>query len=35
LSTTYEKWDDFLALRAKLDPNKLFLNPHLEAVLGV
>jgi FAD-linked oxidoreductase len=35
LSTTYEKWDDFLALRAKLDPNKLFLNPHLETVLGV
>lgn len=35
LSTTYEKWDDFLALRTKLDPNKLFLNPHLEAVLGV
>lgn len=35
LSTTYEKWDDFLALRAKMDPDKLFLNPHLEAVFGV
>lgn len=35
LSTTYEKWADFLALRAKLDPNKLFLNPHLEAVFGL
>lgn len=35
LSTTYKKWDDFLALRAKLDPDKLFLNPYLEAVFGV
>jgi FAD-linked oxidoreductase len=35
LSKTYEKWDDFLALRAKLDPDKLFLNPHLEDVFGV
>lgn len=35
LSKTYEKWDNFLALRAKLDPDKLFLNPHLEDVFGV
>lgn len=35
LSKTYEKWDDFLALRAKLDPDKLFLNPHLEDVFGL
>lgn len=35
LSKNYEKWDDFLALRQKMDPTKLFLNPHLEEVFGV
>lgn len=35
LSATYEKWDDFLALRAELDPNELFLNPHLKKVFGL
>lgn len=35
LSTTYEKWDDFLALRAKMDPDKRFLNLHLEAIFGL
>ncbi len=34
-SKNYEKWDDFLALREKMDPTKLFLNPHLEGVFGV
>lgn len=35
LAQNYEKWDDFLALRQKLDPTKLFLNPHLDEVFGV
>lgn len=35
LSTTYQKWDAFLALRAELDPNNLFLNPYLERLFGL
>lgn len=30
LRTLYPKWDDFLQLRARLDPEKKFLNPYLQ-----
>jgi L-gulonolactone oxidase len=33
LAQIYPKWQDFLALRAKLDPNKIFMNGYLERVL--
>lgn len=33
LSTVYEKWDDFVALRQKMDPDKLFLTPYMEKLL--
>jgi len=29
------KWNDFLALREKMDPDGMFLNPHLEGVFGI
>ena len=35
LQKVYEKWDDFLNLRAETDPDKLFINPHLEACFGL
>ncbi len=31
----YPRWDDFLALRQRLDPDGKFLNPHLKSVFGV
>ena len=30
LRDLYPKWDDFLALRQQLDPERKFLNPYLE-----
>ena len=30
LRDLYPKWDDFLRLRQKLDPERKFLNPYLE-----
>lgn len=35
LAAAYPKWEDFLNLRAEMDPQKLFLNPYLERILGV
>lgn len=35
LKTVYPKWDDFLALRAELDPSCLFANDYLRRYLGV
>lgn len=34
LRTRYEKFDDFVALRDRLDPDRVFGNPYLEQVLG-
>jgi FAD-linked oxidoreductase len=34
-SRMYPKWDDFLALREKYDPNGVFLNPYLRDIFGV
>ena len=34
LRTTYPRFDDFVALRDKLDPNRIFSNPYLDRVLG-
>ncbi len=31
----YPKWPDFLAVRDRLDPEGIFLNPHLRSVFGV
>ncbi|BDS13144.1 D-arabinono-1,4-lactone oxidase [Aureispira anguillae] len=35
LARTYPKWEDFLTLRKKMDPQGLFLNPHLENIFGL
>lgn len=35
LAPAYERWDDFLALRLRLDPQGLFLNPYLKKLFGV
>jgi FAD-linked oxidoreductase len=35
LSQSYEKWNDFLTLRERLDPEKRFINPHLQGVFGI
>jgi FAD-linked oxidoreductase len=35
LRTRYPRFDDFVALRAELDPEGRFLNPYLRRVLGV
>ena len=35
LARLYPRWDDFLALREKMDPNGLFLTPYLRALFGV
>lgn len=35
LQTDYPKWADFCALRQTLDPQGLFLNPHLEQLFGL
>ncbi len=34
LRVTYPKFDDFLAVRNRLDPDRVFANPYLERVLG-
>ena len=34
LRATYPRFDDFVALREKLDPERLFGNPYLDRVLG-
>ena len=34
LRTTYPRFDDFVALRDKLDPKRIFSNPYLDRVLG-
>lgn len=34
LRTVYPRFDDFLALRERFDPHRVFANPHLEQVLG-
>lgn len=35
LAPRYPRWNDFLALRERLDPGGVFLNPHLERVFGL
>jgi FAD-linked oxidoreductase len=35
LRTRYPRFDDFTALRAKVDPDRKFANPYLDRVLGV
>jgi L-gulono-1,4-lactone dehydrogenase len=35
LASRYPRWDDFAALRARLDPEGRFTNPYLERVLDV
>ena len=35
LSTLYPRWDDFLALREKMDPKGLFLTPYLRGLFGL
>lgn len=35
LAVRYPKWRDFLDLRARLDPDGVFLTPYLRALLGV
>ena len=34
LRARYPRFDDFLALRDRLDPERLFRNPYLDRVLG-
>jgi FAD/FMN-containing dehydrogenase len=35
LRDLYPRFQDFLALRAELDPAGLFLNPHLRRIFGL
>jgi FAD-linked oxidoreductase len=35
LSRLYPRWDDFLALREKMDPQGLFLTPYLRGLFGL
>ncbi|MEO5689003.1 MAG: D-arabinono-1,4-lactone oxidase [Burkholderiaceae bacterium] len=35
LSTLYPRWDDFMALRERMDPKGLFLTPYLRGLFGV
>jgi L-gulonolactone oxidase len=35
LARLYPRWDDFLALREKMDPKGLFLTPYLRGLFGV
>lgn len=35
LAPLYPKWDDFLALRERIDPKGVFLNPYLHRIFGV
>ena len=34
LAPAYERWDDFQAMRDRLDPDRVFANAHLRRVLG-
>ena len=34
LRQTYPKFDEFLAIRNRLDPDRVFANPYLDRVLG-
>ena len=34
LRPAYARFDDFLAMRDRLDPDRVFANPHLERILG-
>jgi len=34
LAPHYPRWDDFAAVRARVDPDRVFANDHLERVLG-
>ena len=34
LRSVYPRFDDFLAMRDRLDPQRVFVNPHLDRVLG-
>ncbi|MEE9255519.1 MAG: D-arabinono-1,4-lactone oxidase [Pseudomonadales bacterium] len=33
-ATLYPRWDDFLSLRAKYDPQRKFMNPYLSGIFG-
>lgn len=35
LSKKYPKWNEFLEIRAKLDPNQTFINPYLKDLFGL
>ncbi len=35
LAPAYERWEDFTALRTRLDPKGVFLNPYLKRLFGV
>jgi len=35
LASLYPRWDDFLALRERMDPSGRFLNPYLSALFGL
>jgi FAD/FMN-containing dehydrogenase len=35
LRPLYPRWDDFLRLRAEMDPAGTFLNPYLKELLGL
>jgi len=35
LASLYPRWDDFLALRERLDPDRRFLNPYLTDLFGL
>jgi L-gulonolactone oxidase len=35
LRDLYPRWDDFLAVRARLDPDGRFLNPYLRGLFGI
>jgi L-gulonolactone oxidase len=34
LAERYPRWDDFQAMRRRIDPTGVFTNPYLERVLG-
>jgi L-gulono-1,4-lactone dehydrogenase len=34
LAPVYDRFDDFLALRDRLDPDRVFANAHLRRILG-
>jgi L-gulono-1,4-lactone dehydrogenase len=34
LAPAYPRWEEFVAMRDRLDPDRVFANPYLERVLG-